>query len=102
MTKVVPRRPQDKLDGSSGHFKRSKATLSDLPEGTRRDWQNIFTPVWKDYLGTLEKPWDASGPGILSAIQDTWDTVFPEVARTFESTGDPVTQMVWHLFSISV
>ena len=51
--------------------------MDDLPAGTQARWRRVFVPSWRDFIGTLENPWDVSS--MVHELQQLWDAVFPSV-----------------------
>ncbi|KAG2359220.1 hypothetical protein BDR07DRAFT_1488492 [Suillus spraguei] len=47
-----------------------------------------LTPLWIDYISTLEGPWDASD--YADVAQELWDTVFDDIEYTISKKNDPV------------
>ncbi|ETW85320.1 hypothetical protein HETIRDRAFT_424654 [Heterobasidion irregulare TC 32-1] len=59
-------------------------SIDDLPAGTQARWRRIFIPSWRDFVGTLENPWDVSS--LIHELQQLWDAVFPSVPHTVAHT----------------
>ncbi|KAG1879908.1 hypothetical protein F4604DRAFT_1923128 [Suillus subluteus] len=57
--KVVPRNTNTN-EGGKKHSQRRKFCTEDLPDGSQQRFRLELTPLWIDYISTLEGPWDAS------------------------------------------
>src|SRR5882762_1718373 len=78
---------------TSGHGslrKGSKFTNDDIPgpKGTKSTWMQIFLPMWFEYLGTLDDPWDNTD--LLDTAQQTWDDVFPHNPQVLHHKKEPI------------
>lgn len=57
----------------------------------------MLTPLWIDYISTLEGPWDASD--YVDVVQELWDTVFDDIEHMVSKKNDAVHALV-HIFLI--
>ncbi|KIJ98059.1 hypothetical protein K443DRAFT_628960, partial [Laccaria amethystina LaAM-08-1] len=65
------------MPGSRRQFKRKEDVgLSDLPRDLQHDFDIVFSPQLREYLGYSETPWD---PPTKTAIVDLWKQAFPTV-----------------------
>ncbi|KAG1792703.1 uncharacterized protein HD556DRAFT_1444379 [Suillus plorans] len=55
---------------------RRKFRIEDLPDGSQQRFRLVLTPLWIDYISTLEGPWDASD--------------YVDVAKSFSKKNDYV------------
>jgi hypothetical protein len=55
----------------------TRLCASDLPANMKRDWADKFCPLWRNFLGTLNDPWDTDDPTIRAEMQICFDSIFP-------------------------
>lgn len=74
---------------------RSTFTNSDLPTGTQNRFRDVLTPMFRDYVGTLANPWEATtSNATVHELQIIWDIVFPHTPHTVAIHDDPVFYLV--------
>lgn len=73
--------------------KRQTITMSDLPNNSQKRFTQALVPRLRDYMGTVENPWDIDG-SVVDVIQELWDTVFPDIAHEVQERDDAVYYMV--------
>ncbi|KZP19793.1 hypothetical protein FIBSPDRAFT_955062 [Athelia psychrophila] len=70
---------------------RTTFTNNHLPAGTIIRFRELFVPMLREWVGTLEHPWEATtNEDYIPELQSIWDTVFPDTPHTVASHGDAV------------
>src|ERR1700676_2304070 len=70
-------------------------TNSDLPTGTQNRFRDILTPMFRDYVGTLVNPWEATtSDANVHKLQTIWNIVFPHMPHTVAIHDDAVFYLV--------
>jgi hypothetical protein len=80
------------LPRSQQKQQRRKFCMEDLPEGSQWRFRLELTPLWIDFIATLEGLWDASDH--VDVVQEQWDIVFTEIEHTVAKKNDPVYALV--------
>lgn len=75
--------------------------MANLPTESEPRFTDAFIPLWYDYIGTLENPWDTPNT-ILQGIQKIWDQVYPDINHQIGDENDIVYHMVTDSFLASV
>jgi len=55
-------------------------------------WTQVFLPMWMEFLGMLEDPWDNTN--LLTAVQELWDEVFKHNPQIFQVKREPIFAVV--------
>ncbi|TFY79491.1 hypothetical protein EWM64_g4518 [Hericium alpestre] len=79
---------EDDTETEMQRTKTRKPTNADLPPGMQPRWQDIFLPMFRDFMGTRADPWDTQE--LIEPIQSTWNMVFLSVPHEFKDKEDMV------------
>lgn len=52
---------------------RHRPSTNDIPQEYRTVWVDVVLPYFRDFLGTLEDPWNTDDPRIILNLQDSYD-----------------------------
>jgi hypothetical protein len=101
MLEIIPNAPAARLKTSTTIHTATTAsahvtfTNANLPLGTQALFHDVLTPMWQDYNGTLENPWEASTAETTAyELQVIWDLVFPKIEHVMAIHDDPVYTLV--------
>jgi hypothetical protein len=62
--------------------------VEDLPDGSQQRFREELSPMWLDFVSTLENPWDLTNH--IDVMQEIWNRTFTDIDHTVQKTSDPV------------
>jgi hypothetical protein len=101
VVKIEANKPADCLKNSKlikEATKRVAWTNDSLPDGytSHKCWNNVFIPHVRDFMDSLENPWELEKVDMVAKIQYIADKIYPDIPHTV-STKEAVFNRVCHL-----
>lgn len=62
--------------------------VEDLPDGSQQRFRENLSPLWLDFVSTLENPWDLTNH--IDVMQEIWNMTFTDIDHTVQKTNDAV------------
>lgn len=77
-------------------------TNSHLPEGynKNKEWLQTFVPLLRDWVGTIQNPWESEKEDVKQVVQEFWDDTYPAIPHKVEA-GEAVLGRARFLSSFS-
>jgi hypothetical protein len=72
--------------------------VEDLPDGSRQRFRENLSPLWLDFVSTLENPWDLTNH--IDVMQEIWNMTFTDIDHTVQKTNDAVYFLVSETFFV--
>jgi hypothetical protein len=72
--------------------------VEDLPDGSQQRFRENLSPLWLDFVSTLENPWDLTDH--IDVMQEIWNMTFTDIDHTVQKTNDAVYFLVSETFFV--
>jgi len=100
IAKITVNAPAIKVEAEDNPVRpiRNRFSGSDLPADIKEHWASKFVPLWRNYTGTLNDPWDNDNPAFATEMQVCFDAVYPDSTYGKIQPNDVVHFVVCHQF----